>query len=57
MTRDQWAAKVADVVIEIAHDAAVETVAASQGHSGYSQELARKKLRQELIYVLSELPE
>lgn len=55
MTRDQWAARVADAVMEIARDAAADAIDRELRYG--SGERDRKKLRQELIYLLSELPE
>jgi hypothetical protein len=56
MTRDEWAAKVADAVIEIAVDAEVRAVAvATEQYTPPGNE--RHRLRRELIFLLSERPE
>jgi hypothetical protein len=56
MTRDEWAAQVADVVMEIAADAAAEAVEMATRHYT-SVDRDRKKLRQSLIFLLSEQPQ
>jgi hypothetical protein len=56
MTRDEWAAQLADVIMEIADDAAAEALVRQGGYDGPSGR-ERKRLRQALIFLLSERPE